>query len=276
MRCALLRDADAAERPRSAGSSTTATRSSCTRTSASCPRRRGCVGVVERGPGGVRSARIGRHHDLPHEPAPVAAGTDPVLRVDQPGRPRARRARHPRPASSATRCTRSGRSRPRLRSGASRATAPPGTRAPTWATASTRTAAGPGYEAAGLVGAAALGPRGPGSVPHEVAPARGQGPAPSGPPVAYALEHDVFYFALDLVGAGRGCSLAPPGQPQPPERPPVPGRRPLAGAGRGPPRDGPRPPARRGRGSRGLADHAGHQPAGAGLRVQPGQLLPVP
>ena len=65
-------------------------------------------------------------------------------------------------------------------------------------------------------------------------------------PTVYALEHDVYYLALDLdeldvvddrlrlVGRNRR------------ERPGVPRRRPLAGAGDRPPRDGPRPPARLG------------------------------
>ena len=46
-----------------------------------------CLGVVERRPGGLRSTGRGPHDDLPHEPAPVAARPDRLLRVGQPGRP---------------------------------------------------------------------------------------------------------------------------------------------------------------------------------------------
>ena len=75
-------------------------------------------------------------------------GPDPVLRVRQPGRPRPRRARHPRarvqPPAVHVPVARGAGGDPR----GSRAIAAPTTRARTWATASTRTAAAPGYEVA--------------------------------------------------------------------------------------------------------------------------------
>ena len=77
------------------------------------PRR---LGVVERRHSRLPSAGRRAHDDLPHEPAAVAARAGRVLRVGQPGRPDPTRARHPRARRSATRCTRSGRSRPRPRS----------------------------------------------------------------------------------------------------------------------------------------------------------------
>ena len=95
-------------------------------------------------------------------------------------------------------------------------------------------------------------------------------------PFVYALEHGVHYLALDLdelddverssrlIGRNRrgvlelrdGDHLDPP-------------------AG-GPAGGVPRPPSGGRRGPGRLADHARDQPARARLRVQPGQLLPLP
>jgi predicted NAD/FAD-binding protein len=50
----------------------------------------GCLVVVEREPGRVRSAGHVRHDDVPHEPAAVPSGADPVLRVRESRRPGAR------------------------------------------------------------------------------------------------------------------------------------------------------------------------------------------
>ncbi len=98
---------------------------------------------MERGPGGLRPTRRGRHHDVPHEPTSVASGLHPVLHVDQPGRRSSATSTSSSPASSATRCTRSARSSPRRRSAGSRAIGRPSMPGPTWAMGSTRTAAAP-------------------------------------------------------------------------------------------------------------------------------------
>ena len=63
-------------------------------------------------------------------------------------------------------------------------------------------------------------------------------------PVVYALEHDVYYVALDLAELDEVDALAAARQPEPPQRPPVPRRRPLARARDRPAGDGPRPPPR--------------------------------
>ena len=94
-------------------------------------------------------------------------------------------------------------------------------------------------------------------------------------PFVYALEHDVYYLALDLdelddvdrsraSSAGIGatcwsCATATTGCRRP-----------------GPAGGVPRPPAAGGRRPDGLADHLRDHPAGPRLRVQPGQLLPLP
>ena len=62
-------------------------------------------------------------------------------------------------------------------------------------------------------------------------------------------------------------------QPESTQRPGVPRRGPLAGAGHGPAGDAARAPAGAGRGPHGLADHPDHQPAGVRLRLQSGELL---
>ena len=48
-------------------------------------------GLVERAHGGLPAPRCIPHHDLPHEPAPVAPRPDPVLRLAEPRRPGPRR-----------------------------------------------------------------------------------------------------------------------------------------------------------------------------------------
>ncbi len=96
-------------------------------------------------------------------------------------------------------------------------------------------------------------------------------------PFTYELEHDVYYFALDLAELDEVDATAQAREPQPRERGVVPRHRPPGHAGRG-------PAGRRSStisGSEGLDpagwhDHPGHEPARPGLRVQPGQLLPVP
>ena len=95
-------------------------------------------------------------------------------------------------------------------------------------------------------------------------------------PVEYALQHDVVLPGARPRRARRGRPTAAAAQPKPAQPPRVPRRRPLAGPGDRPAGDRARPPPRRGRGPDGLADHAGHERAGLRLRLQPGQLLPVP
>ena len=75
----------------------------------------------------------------------------------------------------------------------SRAGAARTTPVPTSATASTRTAADPASRRRGL-----LEPSIQGSAPHEVPPARGKVRHRRARPFVYALEHEVYYVALDL------------------------------------------------------------------------------
>ena len=95
-------------------------------------------------------------------------------------------------------------------------------------------------------------------------------------PFVYALEHDVYYVALDLdelddvdrvsrlLGRNRRRRPGPPGR-----RSSRPARGDLRAAFLEHLRAHGEDPER-------LADHARHEPARARLRVQPGQLLPVP
>ena len=78
------------------------------------PRRPAARGVVERRPGRLPAAGRRADDDVPHEPAAVAAGARPVLRVGQPGRPPGPGDRDRRgPRRCGTRATRSRRSTPR-------------------------------------------------------------------------------------------------------------------------------------------------------------------
>ena len=96
-------------------------------------------------------------------------------------------------------------------------------------------------------------------------------------PFAYALEHEVFYVALDLDELDEVPRRHPVDQPRALEPAVVPRRRSPRPAGKRRLRAAhPRPPARRRRGPGRLAGHARDQPARPRLRLQPGQLLPVP
>ena len=96
-------------------------------------------------------------------------------------------------------------------------------------------------------------------------------------PFTYELEHGVYYFALDLDELDEVDALAAARRPQPPRtsstfRDADHLARPARTSAR---RSWPTS-AREGERSGGLADHARHEPAGPRLRVQPGQLLPLP
>ena len=151
------------------------------------------VGLVERRPDGLPASRRRADDDVPHEPAPVAARTGRVLRLGQPGRPARSRSRDPGrreiqpPAVHVPDARRAGGPARRSRAGDG-----PGTPGPTWL----RVPRGRLPIRASRWPTASR-PR-PASARHEVAPARGQGPPPPRAPVVYALEHDVYYFALDL------------------------------------------------------------------------------
>ena len=95
-------------------------------------------------------------------------------------------------------------------------------------------------------------------------------------PFVYGLQHGVFYAALDLDeldDVDRSLRLFRRNRPGPGRLPRRRSPRPAGGR----PSDGVhRSPARPGRGPARLADHARHQPARRRLRLQSGQLLPLP
>ena len=144
---------------------------------------------------------------------------------------------------------------------------------PTSATASTRTAADPASRSPTCVGG-----RAPRSARHEVAPAGGHGPSSAGPPVRLRARARRLLLrprprrarrrstnSLRLVGRNRRNVVD------------VPGRRPLDPPAADVPRDGPATTsAREGVDPSGLARHARHEPARVRLRLQPGELLPLP
>ena len=123
----------------------------------------------------------GRHDDLPHEPAAVAARARPVLRVGQPGRQRPRRPGDPGPRDQPPAVHVPDARRP---GGDPRAPGPPAHLVrgrPPRATASTRTAAAPASRPPSCSRSRPRAWRSDGA--HEVAPARGQGPASPARPV---------------------------------------------------------------------------------------------
>ena len=211
------------------------------------------------------------HHDLPHEPAAVAARAAAVLRVGQPGRSRAARPGHRRAAHEPPDVHLPDPRRPAGRAPRSRAGGARGTPARTWATASTRTAAAPGSRPRRRIGAAVAAARRvrshllEGKVRHR-----------RSRPFVYALEHDVWYVALDLDeldAVPRSLRLLSRNRPnlvtlrdRDHLLPPATDLR----------ADAARAPAGRGRGPDRLADDAGDEPAGLRLRLQPGELLPLP
>ena len=95
-------------------------------------------------------------------------------------------------------------------------------------------------------------------------------------PFTYELEHDVFYFALDLEELGEVAARLRLVRPQRQQRRHLSRRRPPARPGAGHRSGGQGSPVRGGRRAGRLAGHADHQPPDPGLRLQSGQLLPVP
>src|SRR5688572_9515337 len=147
---------------------------------------------MERRAGGLRPARHGRHDDVSHEPPPVAARQHPVLRVRQSRGAGSRRARPPGPSLHA----------PHVHLPLARVT---GGRRP--AAGSSRHLLRRRAPGLGLPrGRLSLGVRGRRAHRH----GRGGGGRMRShlltgkvrhrraTPVVYALEHDVFYTALDL------------------------------------------------------------------------------